>query len=625
MKPKGVPHYDVVILGAGLAGVTLARQLLMNSSKRILLLEKLPKIPSPRQKVGEATVQLSGYYLSKVLDLEEHLLREHFMKYNLRFYWKTPGRRNNSYEDYSQSYIRNLSNIATYQLNRNKLEGEILRLNRKCPNFSFRPSVSGLEVHLAEADAPHHLRFDAKGRKTEIQADWIVDTTGRAKFLARRLRLVKSSPIRHGAVFFWVGGLLNIEKLTGLSHLQNLAHKNRRMTGHLPVWLGTNHFCGEGFWFWTIPLQGITSLGLVYDREKVAEDQVNTPVKVIEWICREFPLFARDLPKRKIVDQAMFRDFAYDCQQTISAERWALSGEAGRFTDPLYSPGGDLITLYNTLITDAILTEDRNSLALKSRLYGLLMRAFYEAYVPSYTVGYQVLGDQECFSMKYSWELTIYFTFYVFPFINQVFTDPSFALPYLELFSKLGAMNRNLQDFIAGYYCWKKKKGRPVEPHEPRFFDFMSFEPLKKAEGLFYQTGLSVPETLSILRQNMPNVEGFARFIAAYIYSVVLGDEGLTANKELIETINIQDLRFDPEAMREECSGLKMTKEAEFAKTGSDFIMEFRKPASRIASEEPPQDNGSTRFSAGAKSEGCAPEPAASGRKTPARPSVGND
>jgi glycine/D-amino acid oxidase-like deaminating enzyme len=102
---------DAVILGGGLAGLSLARQLILTSSKKILLLEKRPHIPPARQKVGEATVQLSGYYFSKVLDLEEHLLRKHFMKYNLRFYWKTPGRSNTSYEDYSQSYIRSMSNV----------------------------------------------------------------------------------------------------------------------------------------------------------------------------------------------------------------------------------------------------------------------------------------------------------------------------------------------------------------------------------------------------------------------------------------------------------------------------------------------------------------------------------
>ena len=85
-------HYDVVIIGAGLAGLSLARQLQLESDKKILLIERRREIPPRRQKVGEATVQLSGYYFSKVLDLEEHLLREHFMKYNLRFCWKSAGR-----------------------------------------------------------------------------------------------------------------------------------------------------------------------------------------------------------------------------------------------------------------------------------------------------------------------------------------------------------------------------------------------------------------------------------------------------------------------------------------------------------------------------------------------------
>src|SRR5437588_12095513 len=135
-------HYDVLIIGAGLAGLALARQLLLNTDKRILLVDRRAEFPPPKQKVGEATVQLSAYYYSKVLDLEEHLLREHYVKYNLRFYWKTPGRDNRCFEDYAQSYIRNVSNIATYQLNRNKIEGEMLKLNLENPNFDFCAQIS---------------------------------------------------------------------------------------------------------------------------------------------------------------------------------------------------------------------------------------------------------------------------------------------------------------------------------------------------------------------------------------------------------------------------------------------------------------------------------------------------
>src|SRR5260221_8120660 len=140
----------------------MARQLLLNSDKFIRLLDKRPAIPPPHQKVGEATVQLSAYYLSKVLDLEEHLLREHFLKYNLRFHWKTNGRENRCFEDYSQAYIRNVSSIATYQLNRNKLEGEILRLNLENPRFEFRAPITDLRVELCNPGA-HQIHFATGG------------------------------------------------------------------------------------------------------------------------------------------------------------------------------------------------------------------------------------------------------------------------------------------------------------------------------------------------------------------------------------------------------------------------------------------------------------------------------
>ena len=109
-------HYDVVILGSGLAGLSLCRHLLMeDAGKQILLLDNKVEVPGRKQKVGESLVQVGGYYFSKVLDLEEHLFNHHYLKYNLRFYWKTT-RGDRSFEDYSQSFIRPFSNVCSYQL-----------------------------------------------------------------------------------------------------------------------------------------------------------------------------------------------------------------------------------------------------------------------------------------------------------------------------------------------------------------------------------------------------------------------------------------------------------------------------------------------------------------------------
>jgi flavin-dependent dehydrogenase len=546
MSADRLEHYDVAIVGAGLAGLTLARQLLLTGGdRRIVMLEKRATIPPEGQKVGEATVQVSGYYLSKVLDLEEHLLREHFLKYNLRFYWKS-AKDPASFENYSQSYIRPFSNIATYQLDRNKLEGELLRLNLEDARFTFRPGVS--DIAAAVDETPHRVAWSSGGAKTAVTCDWVVDTSGRGKLLARPRGLHLAGSIRHGTSFMWVDGLLNVEKLTGLDRMAALRHPQRSTIGHAPLWLATNHFCGEGFWFWTIPLQGKTSLGLVFDSALIPYDRVSSAKKLTEWVCAEFPLFARDLPGRRILHHGGYKDFAFDCTQTISADRWALSGEAGRFSDPLYSPGGDLISTYNTLIVDAITTEDASELSRKAALYEQMMRAFYEGYVPGFALSYNTLGDQEAFSLKYTWELTIYFAFYVFPFINGLFTDLRFATAFLRRFTELGRANRAIQAFLSDFYRWKQAAG--VVSGDPVFFDFMELGPLRDAERTFYSVGVDVDEAVRVIDRQFASVQQLGRFIATHVASRVVGDRDALWNRAFVEDVDLAMLTFDPEEMR---------------------------------------------------------------------------
>jgi flavin-dependent dehydrogenase len=472
MEETNERDVDVLIVGAGLAGLTLARQLLLSRPEmNILMLDRLAEVPSPKQKVGEATVQMSGYYYSRVLEMEEHLLREHFLKYNLRFYWKTD-RGGEVWEDLSQSYIRKISNIATYQLDRNKFEAAVLEKNRENPNFELVHPMTDLHVDLSEDGGRHSFRFQANGREVSGSAGWVVDSSGRGRFLVRKQKLDRPSPIKHGSSFLWVDGLLDPEKCTNLDRKQIRVRPERGVLGHFPSFLATNHYCGEGYWFWEIPLHGKTSLGLVYDSANVAFKDVSTPEKLVEWICREYPLFARDLPNRKILYHSGLTSFALDNGQMLSPERWALCGEACRFTDPLYSPGGDLISTYNTLITDAILTADQGELEAKIRYYEPLARAIYEAYVPSFAVSYNTLGDQQCFSLRYVWELTVYFAFYVFPFINDLHTDQSFLPGFLRRFGQLGPINQGIHRVLADYYRWKKENAA-LEAPEPVYFDFM--------------------------------------------------------------------------------------------------------------------------------------------------------
>lgn len=565
-------HYDVIIIGAGLGGLSLSQQLVRSSNKTILLLDKA-EVPSKRQKYGESLVQVGGYYFSKVLDLEEYLLREHYMKYNLRFYWKNPSRENRNLEDYSQAYIRTISNIPCYQLDRNKLEDELLRRNSTADTFEFVAPIKELDVTLSE-DGPHSVVFELGGERVSATAEWVVDTTGRNRMLARKLKLNEKSKIEHGSSFFWVDGLVNIEKLTDLSPSEVRLKRDRKELGHLPLWLATNHFMGEGFWFWVIPLQGITSLGLVYDSSIIPHEQVSTPEKLLEWICKEFPLLERDLPNRKILDRGFLKSYAHGCLQTIHKSKWAMAGEAGRFTDPLYSPGSDFIAVHNTLIIDAILSDSK-ALAGKCYLYETLMRSLYESLIPTYTESYDALGDQETFVLKYTWELSAYFAFFVFPMINDLATDRRFVVSYLSKFSRLGKSNQNLQRFISDYYQWKKTAHPGSQ--EILFHDFARIETLKNAESTFYEVGLDPDEAKHILSEQLTNLLELSNYIVTYVSSIVLNDPDILTNRLFIEQIDLKSLKFDPEDMRRQALASEGTVEP-YVWSFDPYVMEQFRP-----------------------------------------------
>jgi hypothetical protein len=372
--------------------------------------------------------------------------------------------------------------------------------------------------------------------------------------LARKAGLERRSQIRHGSFWLWVDGLLNIETLTDSTPRQIRLNPARRAIGHLPFWLATNHFCGEGFWFWVIPLHGRTSLGLVYDRERVPYAEVCTVEGMIDWVCRQFPLFARDLPHRRIVDRGGYASFAHDCAQTLSSDRWAVVGEAGRFSDPLYSPGGDLIAFYNTLVADAIQTDTSERLPDKLRLYESLARAFYESYVPSYAVSYDTLGDQEAFSLRYTWELAVYFAFYVFPFINDLFSDPTFGTGYLRRLGRLGPLNRGLHRFLSGYYHWKKSAGR-VGAVAPVYYDFMESGHLRSAETCFYKVGLSSEEARRVLDEQLVQLEELARFVVAHVAWAATGDPRARSSA-FVRGIEFEELGFDIEQLNARLAAL---------------------------------------------------------------------
>src|SRR4030095_5705344 len=82
---------DVVILGGGIAGAFLARQLkLARPSLEVIVLESAEAMTD--YKVGESTVEVAANYMVRRLGLGTYLYQHQLPKNGLRFFFDSEGK-----------------------------------------------------------------------------------------------------------------------------------------------------------------------------------------------------------------------------------------------------------------------------------------------------------------------------------------------------------------------------------------------------------------------------------------------------------------------------------------------------------------------------------------------------
>src|SRR3989441_10310629 len=82
-------RYDVAVVGGGLAGASLARQLSLEApAVRGLVVEKRAHpVPEAAFKDGEATVEIGAHYFRSILALEPRLRADQLQKLDLRYFF----------------------------------------------------------------------------------------------------------------------------------------------------------------------------------------------------------------------------------------------------------------------------------------------------------------------------------------------------------------------------------------------------------------------------------------------------------------------------------------------------------------------------------------------------------
>ncbi len=401
------PQARVLILGGGLAGLSLSLQLRQrHPDLEIVVLERRSHpVPAATHKVGESTVEIGAHYFANVLGLKAHLQQHQLKKFGFRFFFNDGAQGVDTVTELGAStFLR----TPAYQLDRGLFENELGRVAlERGVRFEDGAIVRGVELADGkQKDSLHRVSFERGGAALDIEARWLVDASGRAGFLKRKLDLAEPNDHNANAVWFRIGERLDINDWSRDGAWQSRCDPPHR-------WLSTNHLCGDGYWVWLIPLaSGSHSVGIVCDAQAHPVEGMNSFDKAMAWLAIHQPQLHGQLQPRagKLQDFAFFRNFSYGCKRVFDGHgRWALTGEAGLFLDPFYSPGSDFIAIANTLITDMVAQDLADKpVGMYADIYQSIYFVLYRNMLPMYAGQYAIFGNAEVMPLKVLWDYTYY-------------------------------------------------------------------------------------------------------------------------------------------------------------------------------------------------------------------------
>ena len=120
---------------------------------------------------------------------------------------------------------------------------------------------------------------------------------------------------------------------------------------------------------------------------------------------------ALEQPQHKLQDFLFLRHFSHGCKQVFSGDRWALTGEAGVFLDPFYSPGSDFIAISNSYICELIRLDFAGEpVAAHAEVFQQLYFSFYQSTLTLYQDQYPIFGHPQVMPAKILWDYAYYWS-----------------------------------------------------------------------------------------------------------------------------------------------------------------------------------------------------------------------
>lgn len=529
--------YDVVVCGGGLAGLTLARQLkLSHNQLRILVLEKREfPMPEDHCKVGESTVEISSFYFAETLQLKDYFKNSQLKKLGFRFILGNG--KTDAFHERPEIGLSGFPAYDSFQIDRGIFENDLVEINRH-NDITIEEGVTVQDIEISENDSAHKVTFkrQASGEQCQVFGNWVIDASGRRRLIQKKLNLTVPPKQEHSSVWFRIRGRIDIESLVPAS----VKPWHARVPNKIRYY-STNHVIGKGYWVWFIPLPSYaTSIGIVTAESVHPFNTYATQEKAWKWISENEPAIAQLLDNKQLIDFAAIRNYSYSSRQVFSSKRWACVGEAAVFTDPFYSPGSNLITYKNSIVTSLIgddlkhqLTDERvtelNDFVIQTNDY------LTEAIQSSYLYFDKPLVK----ALSFLWDIVVGWSFATPSVFNGIFLSAEKKDAIKKESRKYFGLIHTMERF---FQQWGNRSKANVS------FDYINYLGIAFVKEIYVRnlkSGKSVDEISEDYKQNLETLEIFAQVI----FLIALEDvcpETLSAFKRPF-WVNVQAISLDKE------------------------------------------------------------------------------
>jgi 1H-pyrrole-2-carbonyl-[peptidyl-carrier protein] chlorinase len=322
---------DVIIIGGGPGGATLASLLAM-SGFRALVIEK---DIHPRDHVGESITPSTNPIFKRIGFLE---------KMEDAGFVHKPGACWTAARSPAGKFVAiklgefpppDAEQLYTYNVERDVFDAMLLRHAHEL-GAKVLQGVTAQNVIFEDGRAVGVRVKVTDGWERDLRAKFVIDASGRRCLIANQLHLKRKDPIfNQFGIYSWFKGVEpNPPGYEGFLFL---------------------HFLGlERCWAWQIPMRnGVCSVGVVTDKADFKKSGRTEEEFFDSLVRRSRPLSYNMRNAERTRPWWIEGDYSYQVDQ-LAGPGWMLIGDALRFVDPIFSTGVDVATYSATFAYEAI-------------------------------------------------------------------------------------------------------------------------------------------------------------------------------------------------------------------------------------------------------------------------------